>query len=77
MEGFRAGVGMSLGAGLGLLFGLMFFANWWIGPVIVVALGLLVGPSWIYRRVPREIESINWVSLHPLPTDRNHYVGFP
>jgi hypothetical protein len=53
MEGFRAGVGMSIGAGLGLVLGLLFFSNWWLGPVIGVALGLLVGAFMDLPKSPK------------------------
>lgn len=43
MRGFRAGVGMAVGAGLGLVFGLLLFDGWWVGPMIGVGLGLVVG----------------------------------
>lgn len=43
MRGFRAGVGMTVGAGLGLVFGLLLFDGWWVGPMIGVGLGLVVG----------------------------------
>lgn len=43
LKGFRAGVGMAIGAGLGLVFGLLFIDDWWIGPAIGVSLGLIVG----------------------------------
>lgn len=43
MKGARTGVGLVFGAALGLVFGLMLFDNWWMGPMIGVALGLIVG----------------------------------
>ena len=43
MKGARTGVGLVFGAALGLVFGLMLFDNWWMGPMIGVALGLITG----------------------------------
>lgn len=43
MKGARTGVGLVFGAALGLVFGLMLIDNWWMGPMIGVALGLIVG----------------------------------
>lgn len=43
MRGFRTGVGIVLGAALGLVFGQMLFDNWWLGPMLGVAAGLIVG----------------------------------
>lgn len=34
---------MAIGAGLGLVFGLLLFDGWWIGPMVGVGLGLVVG----------------------------------
>jgi hypothetical protein len=34
---------MSIGAGLGLIFGLLMLEDWWLGPVVGVGVGLLVG----------------------------------
>ena len=34
---------MALGAGFGLIFGLLMLEGWWIGPVVGVAVGLIVG----------------------------------
>jgi purine-cytosine permease-like protein len=34
---------MALGAGLGMVFGLIGFDDWWLGPLIGVAVGLIVG----------------------------------
>jgi len=43
MKGTRTGLGIVFGAALGLLFGQMLFENWWFGPMIGVAAGLIVG----------------------------------
>jgi len=43
MRGARTGVGIVFGAGLGLLFGQMLFDGWWLGPMIGVAAGLVIG----------------------------------
>jgi len=50
MTGARTGVGIVFGAAFGLLFGQtmflfghMLFANLWIGPMIGVAAGLIIG----------------------------------
>lgn len=43
MKGARTGVGLVLGAALGLVFGLMLFDSWWLGPMIGVAAGLIIG----------------------------------
>jgi uncharacterized membrane protein len=42
MRGYRAGLGMTVGAALGLLFGLLIFNSWW-APVAGVSIGLLIG----------------------------------
>lgn len=43
MRGTRTGVGIVFGAGLGLVFGQMLFEGWWIGPMIGVVAGLVIG----------------------------------
>ena len=43
MKGARTGVGIVFGAALGLLFGQMLFDSWWLGPMIGVAAGLIIG----------------------------------
>lgn len=43
MKGTRTGLGIVFGAALGLLFGLLMFDNWWLGPMIGVAAGLIIG----------------------------------
>lgn len=43
MKGVRTGVGIVFGAALGLLFGQMLFDSWWLGPMIGVAAGLVIG----------------------------------
>lgn len=43
MTGSRTGIGMALGAGLGMAFGLIGLNYWWLGPLIGVAVGLIVG----------------------------------
>ena len=43
MKGLRTGIGIVLGAAVGLLFGQMFFDSWWLGPMIGVAAGLIIG----------------------------------
>lgn len=43
MKGTRTGLGIVFGAALGLLFGQMLFENWWLGPMIGVAVGLIIG----------------------------------
>lgn len=43
MKGVRTGVGIVFGAGLGLVFGTMLFDSWWLGPMIGVAAGLIIG----------------------------------
>lgn len=43
MKGARTGVGLVFGAALGLLFGQMLFDNWWLGPMIGVVAGLIIG----------------------------------
>jgi uncharacterized membrane protein len=43
MRGLGTGVGIALGAALGLLFGQLLFDEWWWGPMIGVALGLVAG----------------------------------
>jgi hypothetical protein len=43
MKGVRTGLGIVFGAALGLLFGKMFFDDWWIGPMIGVPAGLIIG----------------------------------
>jgi hypothetical protein len=43
MRGARTGVGIVFGAAFGLLFGQMLFGDWWIGPMIGVAAGLIIG----------------------------------
>lgn len=42
MRGFRAGLGMAIGAAIGLLFSLLVFPTWW-APVAGVSIGLLIG----------------------------------
>ena len=42
MRGYRAGVGMVIGAALGMMFSLLVFESWW-APVAGVSVGLLVG----------------------------------
>jgi uncharacterized membrane protein len=43
MKGARTGVGLVFGAALGLILGQMLFDNWWLGPMIGVAAGLIIG----------------------------------
>lgn len=43
MRGTRTGVGLVFGAGLGLMLGQMLLVQWWIGPMIGVAAGLVIG----------------------------------
>lgn len=43
MRGARTGVGIVFGAALGLLFGQMLFDGWWLGPMIGVTAGLVIG----------------------------------
>lgn len=43
MKGTRTGLGIVFGAALGLLFGQMLFDGWWLGPMIGVAAGLIIG----------------------------------
>lgn len=43
MKGTRPGLGIVFGAALGLLFGQMLFDSWWLGPMIGVAAGLIIG----------------------------------
>ncbi len=43
MKGTRTGLGIVFGAVLGLLFGQMLFDDWWLGPMIGVAAGLIIG----------------------------------
>ena len=42
MRGYRAGLGMVIGAALGMMFSLLIFETWW-APVAGVSIGLLVG----------------------------------
>lgn len=42
MRGYRAGLGMTIGAALGLLVSLLVFNSWW-APIAGVSIGLLVG----------------------------------
>ena len=43
MNCVRTGVGIVFGAALGLVFGQMLFDSWWLGPMIGVAAGLIIG----------------------------------
>lgn len=43
MKGTRTGLGIVFGAALGLLFGQMLLDSWWLGPMIGVAAGLIIG----------------------------------
>lgn len=43
MKGARTGIGIVFGAALGLLFGQLLFDDWSIGPMIGVAVGLIIG----------------------------------
>lgn len=43
MKGVRTGVGIVFGAALGMVFGQMLFDSWWLGPMIGVAAGLIIG----------------------------------
>lgn len=43
MKGTRTGLGIVFGAALGLLFGQILFESWWLGPMIGVAVGLIIG----------------------------------
>ena len=43
MKGARTGIGLVFGAALGLVFGLMLFDDWWLGPMIGVVAGLIIG----------------------------------
>lgn len=43
MKGARTGVGLVFGAALGLVFGLIGLDSWWVGPMIGVAVGLIIG----------------------------------
>jgi uncharacterized membrane protein len=59
MREARTGVGIVFGAALGLLFGQLLFDDWWIGPMIGVAAGLIIGaitdlgrPAGSPRRCP-------------------------
>ncbi len=42
MRGYRAGLGMAIGAAFGLIFGLLVFNSWW-APAAGVSIGLLIG----------------------------------
>jgi hypothetical protein len=59
MKGFRVGVGIVFGAAYGQAIGQMLFDDWWLGPVIGVAAGLIIGaildlrgPSGEHRPTP-------------------------
>ena len=43
MRGARTGVGLVFGAAIGLVFGQMLFDGWWVGPMIGVVAGLMIG----------------------------------
>jgi uncharacterized membrane protein len=43
MKGLRIGVGIVFGAAYGQVFGQMLFDDWWLGPAIGTAAGLIVG----------------------------------
>jgi hypothetical protein len=43
MRKLGVGVGMSIGAGLGPILGLLMLDDWWLGLVVGVGVGLLVG----------------------------------
>lgn len=43
MRGAPTGVSIVFGAALGILFGQMLFDDWWVGPMIGVAVGLIMG----------------------------------
>lgn len=43
MKGVRTGVGIVFGAALGLVLGILFFDSWWLGPMIGVAAGMIIG----------------------------------
>ena len=42
MRGYGAGLGMVIGAALGMMFSLLVFESWW-APLVGVSLGLLIG----------------------------------
>lgn len=44
------GTGIALGAGLGIVFGLLLLPTWWWGPLIGAVAGLLVGAVVDSRR---------------------------
>lgn len=52
MKGTRTGLGIVFGAALGLLFGQILFDNWWFGPMIGVAAGLIIGAVVDRQRRP-------------------------
>lgn len=43
MKGTYAGLGVTFGAGLGLVAGILFLDAWWFGMVIGAVLGLVIG----------------------------------
>ena len=43
MKGSRTGVGIAVGAAIGMIFGLVLFDDWWWGPVVGTAAGLIIG----------------------------------
>lgn len=43
MQGMRTGVGIVVGAAFGLLLNMLFFDDWWVGPLIGVIVGLIIG----------------------------------
>lgn len=43
MKGAWTGTGIALGAALGIIGGLLLLENWFFGPVIGAAVGLLIG----------------------------------
>jgi hypothetical protein len=56
MKGIRIGVGIVFGAAYGQVLGQMLFDDWWIGPVIGVAAGLIIAAIvdlWSPSRDPR------------------------
>jgi hypothetical protein len=43
VKGAWTGTGIALGAGLGIIGGLLLLENWFFGPIIGASVGLLIG----------------------------------